>query len=123
MEIPKLTEELLILPEQIKVTETKLMAHALKKADLKLQMDLWENRELLKICDEKVDDKAKFSNEMSRKAELSNRKGNNEDYRKLGSEYSDRDVQEQTDAIELNYLKYKFRAVENIINLICWRMK
>lgn len=113
--------ELLELPEKIKAIENKLVAHTLKRSEIEGLMSGWDNSTMLAITSEQVDGKAKFTNEMQRKAALSQKQSESKDYRDLSEQLNKKVQEENLDKIEFNFLDRRFKALRTVADLIAGR--
>lgn len=127
MENDTIMKELEELPNQLKETENKLLAHLFKKSELKKLMDHWEYVEMAKISEEKTEGrkhetvKNKYPNDIARRAELELRKNVSKAYNQINTDYSERDKLEKKEQIEFNYKTNRFRAVRKMVDFIARR--
>ncbi len=121
-------KELDELPDEIKVIENRILACVFKKSEIKKLMDSWEITEIAKITEETIkseDNKHKnrYPNDITRKAELENRKNNSVVYHQFRKDYLEKDSLDKKDQVEFNYKTNRFRAVRKMVDLIAARRK
>ncbi len=106
-------EEVLVLPGQIKEKMTDIMLMQKRINEVEYELRQWK-AELIQHISTAVDenDKKIFSNEKLRQAELERKKATSQKYRDLHDAREEYSELQEKDKIELEYLRYQFRALE-----------
>jgi|GEM_PF-3784041 hypothetical protein len=109
----EIVPQLLSLPKQIreKMLDILLMQSRINETEFELKQ--WEAEQIQDIATA-VDENGRklFSNEKLRQAELERRKAEDQRYKQLSEALQEYKEQQEKDRIELEYLRYQFRALE-----------
>ena len=109
----QIVPQLLSLPKQIreKMLDILLMQSRINETEFELKQ--WEAEQIQDISTA-VDETGRkiFSNEKLRQAELERRKAEDPKYQELSETLQEYQEQREKDRIELEYLRYQFRAIE-----------
>jgi len=109
----QLVPQLLSLPKQIKEKMLDILFLQSRINETEYEIRQWEAEQIQDIATA-VDNNGRklFSNEKLRQAELERRKAEDERYKQLSETLQEYKEQQEKDRIELEYLRYQFRAIE-----------
>ena len=109
----QLVPQLLSLPKQIKEKMLDILLLQSRINETEYEIRQWEAEQIQDIATA-VDENGRklFSNEKLRQAELERRKAEDERYKQLSDALQEYREQQEKDRIELEYLRYLFRAIE-----------
>ncbi len=109
----EIVQQLLTLPKQIKEKMLDILLMQKRINETEYEIRQWEAQQIRDIATA-VDENGKklFTNEKLRQAELERRKAEDPKYQELSEALQEYKELQENDRIELEYLRYQFRALE-----------